>query len=261
MTVRSRDEWSTSQSHRYERVALPHNGFRPDVRSAVRVGAIIVLDRQPWRVLEIREKPEDLWNANFETAWQQVVSEWVEHEAARAAGEPESWGAPRKSRPQPVRGEWQYRPVNIVIQPVDRPQSKPRHVVAAVSYDWQLLPEHFTVCRLCNELPPCRHVETERTITAEVGKAERLMAIPRGACLGCGETITSRMKATRFPGPNLWRPDWGTDSAVFHARQQEECSNGVWRYEKQWKEQGLDVLNPKLPEGAETEPNKGDQVT
>jgi hypothetical protein len=254
-------EWQTSQlTSDFRRLALPHNGYREGV-PGVEVGDIVVLQRQAWRVLELREKPEDLWPADYEKAWQGVVSRWVAHEASRAAGELTSWGAPLKAQSEPVRSEWFYRPVNVVLQLVDRPKSKPRHIVASVSCEWQVLPEHFVVCRLCNELPPCRHMETEATVNREMEKAERLMAIPRGACLGCGEAITSRMKAVRFPGPNLWRPDWGTDSAVFHARSRDECSNGVWKYERQWKEQGLHVLNPELPDGEQTSPDEGDQMT
>ncbi|MFG3244170.1 hypothetical protein [Streptomyces sp. NPDC048157] len=253
-------EWSTAQSRDYRRVALPHNGYREGV-PGVEVGSIVVYERQAWRVLEIREKPEDLWPADFEQAWQSKFARWVEHEAARAAGEVTSWGAPLDAWSEPVRARWYYRPVNVVLQQVDKPKSKPRHLLAPVSCEWQVLPEHYVVCRVCSELPPCRHAETEATVDREMEKADRLMSIPRGACLGCGEAITSRMKATRFPGPNLWRPDWGTDSAVFHARLQEECSNAVWRYETQWKEQGLNVLNPTLSGGSKPEPNEGDQVT
>lgn len=253
-------EWQTSQSRDFRRLALPHNGYREGV-PGVEVGHIVVVQRQAWRVLEIREKPEDLWPADYEQAWQEVVSRWVEHEAARAAGELTSWGAPMTAQTEPIRSQWYYRPVNVVVQRVDRPKSKREHILTSVSSEWQTLPEHYSVCRLCNELAPCRHMETEATVDQEMEKVDRLMAIPRGACLGCGETITSRMKGIRFPGPNLWRPDWGTDSAVFHARSREECSNAVWKYEQQWKEQGLNVLNPELPESAQTSPSKGDQVT
>lgn len=234
-----------------QRVALPHNGYRPGARDGVCVGTIVVLDREPWRVLEITERPEDLWPTRYETEWRRLVAVWEEREAERIAGNPYPWGKPREPRRKPVRAEWSDRPIVIVLQHVERPNSMPRHGLSRVSTDWRTLPEHYSVCRLCRELPPCRHEETEETVAAEIGKADRLMGIPRGACLGCGEAITSRMKATRFPGPNLWRPDWGTDSAVFHARQQEECSNGVWRYEKQWKEHGLHVLNPTLADAVE----------
>ena len=253
-------QWRTNQSRPVHGLALPHNGYREGV-PGVEVGDIVVLQRQAWRVLEIREKPEDLWPADYEAAWQKKVTDWVEYEAARVAGEPEPWGAPRKPRQMPVRAEWRYRPVNVVIQRVDRPKSKPRHAVATVSRDWQVLPEHYSVCRICLELPPCRHQELEDEVARTMEASDRLMAIPRGACLGCGETITSRMKAVRFPGPNLWRPDWGTDSAVFHARSREECSNGAWRYEQQWKERGLHVLNPELPDDAQPSPDEGEQMT
>jgi hypothetical protein len=239
-------QWRARQS-RHGRVALPHNGYREGIEATVCVGAIVVHDRQPWRVLEISERPEDLWPAGYEEAWQSLVTKWVEYEAARLAGEPEPWGAPRKPRPQPVRAEWIHRPITIVLQRAEQSKSNPQHFVGPADLDRQVLPEHYSVCRLCQELPPCRHEELEREVSNQVAVADELMAIPRGACLGCGETITSRMKATRFPGPNLWRPDWGTDSAVFHARSRVECSNGVWRYEKQWRAQGLDVLNPSLP--------------
>ncbi|MGA5009026.1 hypothetical protein ACPCDX_29060 [Streptomyces koyangensis] len=251
--------WRTSQSMDHRRVALPHNGHRTGVPT-VEVGTIVVCERQAWRVLEIREKPEDLWPEDYEQAWQTKFTRWAEHETARAAGEVTSWRAPLEAWSEPVRAQWFHRPVNVVLQQVDKPKSKPRHLLTSVSYEWQVLPEHYVVCRVCNELPPCRHMETENTVGREMAEADRLMSIPRGACLGCGEAITSRMKATRFPGPNLWRPDWGTDTAVFHARRQAECSNAVWQYEKQWKERGLNVLNPTLPDGNKSEPTEGDQV-
>lgn len=254
-------EWQTSQSRDFRRLALPHNGYREGV-PGVEIGDIVVLQRQAWRVLEIREKPEDLWPANYEKAWQGVVSRWIEREASRVAGELTAWGAPLAAQKEPIRSEWFCRPVNVVLQQIDKPKSKPRHIVTAPVYEWQMLPEHFTVCRLCNELPPCRHAETEATVDREMEKAERLMSIPHGACLGCGEAITSRMKAIRFPGPNLWRPDWATDSAVFHARRsREECSTAAWKYEQQWKEQGLNVLNPELPGSVQASPDEGDQMT
>lgn len=247
--MRNRDEWVSRESF-HSRVALPHNGYAAGFNARVVPGAIVVLHREPWRVLEVNERPEDLWPERYETVWQKLVTQWVEHEAARLAGEPESWGEPRKARPQPVRAEWPNRPIVLVLQPVDDPKAKPRHLCCGASLDLQVLPEHYSVCRLCQELPPCRHEEMEKTVDQAMAVSDRLMAIPRGACLGCGETISSRMKAVRFPGPNLWRPDWGTDSAVFHARARDECSNGVWRYEKQWKTQGLDALNPQLTEEA-----------
>lgn len=241
-----RQEWQSSQSRIFSRVALPHVGYREGLEGAVKPGVIIVRDREPWRVVEIKEKPEDLWPARMEQEWQKVMTQWIEHEVARAAGEPYSWGKPREERPMPVRGQWQYRPINLLVQAPDRPKGKVHHWGAMACYEWQILPEHYSVCRVCGELPPCRHVETEATVDTAMAETERLMAIPHGACLGCGKAISSRMKSIRFPGPNLWRPDWGTDTAVFHLRDQDRdhsCTNATWRYKRQWEAEGLNVLN------------------
>jgi hypothetical protein len=238
------NEWRARDSY-HGRLDIPNNGYKPGVKPSVTVGTIVVFQRLPRYVVEIRELPEDLWPQPYEEAWQQRLSERAAYEERRVA-HPE-----RNMRPwsDETRTTWWQRPIAVTLQIVDS-KAEPGHWAFSVSRDWQILPEHYSVCRLCGELPWCRHVETEATVSREVEKAERLMAIPRGCCLGCGEPITSRMKATRFPGPNLWRPDWGTDSAVFHARSRDECSNGLWRYEEQWKQQGLDVLNPQLPEAA-----------
>lgn len=137
----------------------------------------------------------------------------------------------------------------LVIRPADQPTLKASHYAVRASRSFYVVPEHYSVCRLCNEIPPCSHVTTEAMVDYEMANTERLMAIPAGCCLGCGEPITSRMKAVRFPGPNLWRPDWGTDSAVFHARS--DCSGSVASYRQQWEEKGHDELQPELPEGDE----------
>lgn len=248
--------WRTSQSTVCERADLPHNGYREGVRSGVRPGVFIVVGREPYRVLELREKPEDLWPAQFEEAWQRIMTEWIEYEAARAAGEPRDlriWpeGLQRPARRMPVRAEWHHRPINVVVQHAEQPKSKPKHLLTEACRDFQIIPEHYSVCRLCGELPPCRHAETEATVEKEMETTERLMAIPHGACLGCGKAISSRMKAVRYPGPNLWRPDWGNDSAVFHLRDQGsgyDCTNGSYRYSQQWEAACLNVLVPQLPE-------------
>jgi hypothetical protein len=53
------------------------------------------------------------------------------------------------------------------------------------------------------------------------------------------------MKAVRFPGPNLWRPDLGDGSAVFHDRK--ECSHDVSRYRGQWEAAGNAPAQAELP--------------
>lgn len=231
--------WRPEQHHKTGHLPGTMPGLKEDSLRDARIcpGSIIAWsDRRAYEVVEITERPADLWPQHFRDEWDRYYEWRAEHTAAG-----------RLSGPGPDRATWEHRPLVLVIRPADKPHAKVTHYAVRASRTFIALPEHYSVCRLCNEIPPCNHATLEATIDHEMAHADRLMAIPRGACLGCGETITSRMKATRFPGPNLWRPDWGQDSAVFHTRQREECSNGLWRYEQQWKQQGLDVLNPQLP--------------
>lgn len=235
--------WRPDQAHK--KGSLPIDGIMPHLTETyfstrIKPGSIIVFGkRKAYEVIEVKERPLDLWPEHFLKEWKRFTEWWVEQVMTS-----------RDMGKQPERATWEHRPVILVIRPADQPAAKPEHYVVRASRSFFVLPEHYSVCRLCNEIPPCTHATTEETIENEMEKTERLMAIPRGCCLGCGEPITSRMKATRFPGPNLWRPDWGTDSAVFHARSRDECSDSRRAYERQWKKQGLDDLNPTLPEAA-----------
>lgn len=236
-------------------LALPHNGWH-GAGQEVEPGCIIVRERRPWRVLEINERPEDLWPEWLEQSWQRLVEDREEYDSLRLAGVPHEWGSPRQEKQPLVRAEWPVRPAVMILQPVDQPKAKTRHIMVTVHLEWQILPEHYAVCRVCGELPQCRHEDTEKEVAQSVGEAERLMAIPAGACLGCGTVITSRMKKVRFPGPNLWRPDLGDNSAVFHGRDQNrdgKCSFGSYHYRQQWEAERLNALQdaqPELPEGA-----------
>lgn len=233
-------EWRPTE--RLKTGYLPGEGIYPhlketDYSTRIQPGTIIVFtDQKAWRISEISERPDDLWPEHFNQEWERFTAWWVEQ-----------FMAGQRVGKEPTRATWEHRPLVLVIRPADKPNAKPRHVAIRASRTFYVLPEHYSVCRLCNEIPPCRHVITEATIDREMANTERLMAIPAGACLGCGEAITSRMKAVRFPGPNLWRPDFGPDSAVFHARQ--DCSDSASWYRQQWEEKGHDELQPELPEG------------
>ncbi|MCL8016896.1 hypothetical protein [Streptomyces sp. AS02] len=222
---------------------LPGEGIMPYLTETyhstrIQVGTIVVhpLERTAQEVVEVREYPEDLWPEKYQKAFADYLEAWERQASvSRHAGE------------HPERSTWDQRPLNLVMRPADQPSAEPSHWTVRGNRPFYVLPEHYSVCRLCNEIPPCNHVTTEAMVDHEMANTERLMAIPAGCCLGCGEPITSRMKAVRFPGPNLWRPDWGTDSAVFHAR--ENCSGSVSFYRQQWQEKGHDELQPELPEG------------
>jgi len=184
-------------------------------------GVLVVWDRQPWRVIEVTERPIDLWGAKYEKAFEEDLAGWERYP---------------NHRNKPEKTTWVGRPVAVVIQLDGQPADKPLHLIGPAHHRWDVLPEHYAICSRCGELPPCRHEEAEREADIAMAHAEVLMDIPAGHCLGCGEAITSRQKAVRFPGPNLWRPDLANGSAVFHARQ--ECSDPVYRYRKQFEESG-----------------------
>lgn len=170
-------------------------------------GMIVVWERAAHRVTEVRERPDELWGEQYEAAW-----------AKYGRGE---------------RATWSHRPVVVVLQPDGRPKAKPQHLCGPANHLWDVLAEHYAVCHVCRELPPCRHEIAEAHVEFHMKRATELMAIPRGHCLGCGSFVTRRMEAHRFPGPNLWRPDLGDNSAVFHARQ--SCSDAVHAYREQWE--------------------------
>lgn len=183
-------------------------------------GLLVIWERQPWRIVETAERPVDLWGSDYEARFEEDVARWDRY--------------PRGDRPE--KATWTSRPVAIVIVPDGQAAEKPLHLIGPASHLWDVLPEHYAVCSACGELPPCRHEEAEDEADSAVAVAEVLMDIPPGHCLGCGEPITSRQKAVRFPGPNLWRIDLGDGSAVFHARK--ECSYPASRYRQQFEARG-----------------------
>lgn len=96
---------------------------------------------------------------------------------------------------------------------------------------FRVLPEHFEVCRVCGELPPCREVRLSRYAGEKMRRMEERMSVPPGACMACGEPISQRQKVHVFPGPNLWNP-LGLHSPRFHARRR--CRPVAAEYEEAW---------------------------
>jgi hypothetical protein len=199
-------------------------------------GMLVILNRAPYRIVEIREKPDDLWPARFEELWSKALDGWRRYGRGK----------------EPQRATWRDRPVNVVVVPDGG--GPVEHRIGRASYVWDVLPEHYAVCRSCGELPPCREEELDKVVGTQLAKSERLMAIPAGNCMGCGEGISHRQKSERFPGPNLWRPDLAEGTARFHARR--ECAHWVDRYREQWKVQeapvaavqvGLDLGEGEVP--------------
>ncbi|GGS42023.1 hypothetical protein F2B00_03315 [Streptomyces parvus] len=190
------DEWRPAQGH--SRLRANTGRLKP--------GSILVWDRQPYRLIEVRERDHADWPQNYRDAW-------VKH----GMPDPATWG---------------YRPRVAVLRHDDQPQSKPLHLLCPDSTYWYVLPEHYWVCRTCQELPPCRHVHNEAVMERAAERMEKEMAIMPGVCHGCREPISSRQKSFAFPGPNLIRPDLGDDSAVFHTRN--GCAGSMKAYDERW---------------------------
>jgi hypothetical protein len=183
-------------------------------------GILVIWDRQPHRVVELAERPVDLWGDKHEMRYATALESWDRY--------------PRGERPE--KATWDGRPYVFVLQPDGKPHEEPLHLIGPANHSWDVLPEHYAICSACGELPPCRDELNEREADQQAAKADVVMDIPPGHCLGCGEFVTTRQNAARFPGPNLWRPDLPENSAVFHARQ--ECSGEVDRYRRQWEARG-----------------------
>lgn len=217
ITKRNRIGESSSASRRYQDRVHEKLAIAGYVQLAP--GVIFIHERAPWRIIEIVDRLQD----------------WDDEREAMFAGRLRAWEkSPHGARPE--RGTWPGRPFVVVAVPDQDSAAKAVHLEAPAYYTWQILPEHYLICRACGELPPCRHEEAETSADREMARTEVLMEIPAGHCMSCGEHITRRQKSTRFPGPNLWRPDLPEHSAIFHAR--EECSDGLDRYRTAWDARG-----------------------
>jgi hypothetical protein len=170
------------------------------------VGQLVIWERTAHRVVEVREREQTDWPQGYRDLW-------VEH-----------------GMPDPAT--WYGRPMVIVLQPEDQPAAKPRHLQGRAGASWRTLVEHYSVCRLCQEIPPCRHEHTEKIMDRAQEHMNQQMAIMPGCCHSCQEPITRRQKAVTFTGANLIRPDLGDDSAIFHQRQQ--CFGDVRQYDERW---------------------------
>lgn len=177
-------------------------GFTKDLKP----DRLVIWRRRPCRLIEIRERPHADWPEAYREAWV------------------------KDGAPEP--GKWWHRPMTVVIKVEGEPDAKPLPLLANASYGWTTLPEHYAVCRLCGELPPCTHVHNEKVMASAAKRMDHDMAIMPGCCHHCGEPITSRQKMIRFEGENLIRPDLGDDTALFHARK--ACLAAAQRYDARW---------------------------
>jgi hypothetical protein len=170
-------------------------------------GQIVIVGRKPFRIERVRALETHEWPEKFVEAW-------------RKQDMPDC--ATWHQRPYRVEGFWETPGASQNIH----------GTVAPDSHIWNVLPEHYSVCRLCGELPPCTHVLNERIMERAAERMTRDMAILPGMCHACREPITKRQKSFTFPGANLIRPDLGDHSAIFHTRQ--GCLGTVRSYDERW---------------------------
>ncbi|WP_307073436.1 hypothetical protein [Streptomyces canus] len=110
-------------------------------------GILVVWDRQPYRVVELAERPLDLWGEKHEMRYVTAVEQWERY--------PRNWDRPEKAT-------WDGRPFVFVLQLDGKPHEKPIHLIGPANTSWDVLPEHYAICSACGELPPCRDELNER---------------------------------------------------------------------------------------------------
>lgn len=84
---------------------------------------------------------------------------------------------------------------------------------------WHELPEHYPVCRICDELMPCRHVVAEHHGKVALDRMARYET--PGVCPSCRQPVTVRQASRTFE-PNLHVP--GGPPVTFHLRK--ACATG-----------------------------------
>lgn len=173
-------------------------------------GLLVIVDRTPYRMIEVCEREPVDWDQAESDRWNQA------------------------GRPDPAT--WPRRPLTLLARrEADAPGSLGTAEYFAIDEAcelMQVLPEHYSVCRCCGELPPCRHNELEAAIARETTRMARILEILPGCCHACLQPVTTRQRSISFPGMNLLRPDLGYDSALFHLRQ--GCLGAAISYDAQW---------------------------
>jgi len=211
-------------------VPAPLDNWYPDQRTTpkpterLQAGDVVALWGHPLRVDHVGDEvPTDQWSAEFVEPWQQE-------------GMPDAATWP--SRPLPVVGHW------------DGPNADPDGVgvMASACRTWAVLPEHYSVCNQCLEIPPCRHTYYEEEVATAVARLTRDLELLPGICHACREPITDRQKSVVFPGLNLIRPDLPEGTAAFHVRAR--CSSGRRAYERRVGESAAETGHSSRPSGA-----------
>lgn len=169
-------------------------------------GAIIVINHEVLRVIEVNLVPEEDWTA--------------EERQKVAVYKPE---VQVKVSPAHLIA----RPIGITSDDV-RARDFDRHyrVKAGAGYSWNVYPnEHYPVCSRCHEPMPCREENGRRQAEAAIEKMSRYEN--PAVCPVCLEPFTRRQKTHRFD-ENLEIP--AGPAVTFHLRG--GCFSGAYQYEK-----------------------------
>jgi len=171
---------------------------------------IVIWECSAYRVIEIRERSQPDWPDAYRDRWEDLGT------------------------PDPAT--WYGRPFTVTLRLEQDPDAKPLHLLVHASYPWDTLPEHYSICRVCREIPPCTHVHNQAVMAAATKKLDAEMSIIPGLCHACLEPITRRQKSITFEGENLMRPDLGDSTAIFHLRT--SCRAQAERYDARWAAAG-----------------------
>lgn len=170
-------------------------------------GDLVVYRKRAHEVVSTRSLPPEDWSDEVLTRW--------------------------RDQNCPDQGTWMHRPFVTKVKEPEAEDDTGINLLTVASYSWFVLPEHYSVCGRCGEIPPCSHVFAERRAEEEGERFEELMAIPPGCCMGCGEPITARQRTITFEGENLLRPDL-PPGAMFHLRESKGCHYAATRYDRLW---------------------------
>lgn len=194
-TLRSYERWTTDQ---HDTDSLTTTELTP--------GTLVIWGKEPFRVLTVGDLNRGNWPDDWETLWEE-------------AGHPDIT-------------TWPARPFWITVQNDRKTGDPERGKIVPADGKWVTLPEHYSVCQRCGELPPCKETFTDRVLEVEGRRIEFEMRLVHGMCHACGRPVTGREHSTLFPGDNLVRPDLGTNTAVFHTRR--SCLPVALAYQDRW---------------------------
>lgn len=151
------DEWRPDQ-----------NDVHREPMAEIEPETIVLYDRKPYRVATVSMDNPLSWPAS-------VREKWTDD----GMPDPEAWLG---------------RPYTVSAHPVDEPDAKPLWLGATARSWWWVLPEHYSICRLCREIPPCRHVHGEKAMAYAAGKMDQVLAILPGCWCVSGD-VSARIEA------------------------------------------------------------------